>query len=880
METPAAPLGALTEQHLTDLVEKAAISPEILKAAGFYSYQSRSDLPQGLQHAPDGPGYVIAHYSVDGSITFQARPDTPVVDPETGKAKKYLFAKGASNGPFCHPAMKPLAGHAEVVIAVEGSKQAHAVASWAPEGVLVVGIPGCYGGIHDGLYSNDWTKLVKPGASVYLMFDKDVDGPRGNPKVYDAAKTLGDHLEVVCGARVRFIHLPTMGKDDDKNGADDFLASIKDESLRTSALRNLMTKAKGLGRRPAERTRQNTKAAELLKVDMATGRILAPTPNTGRPGASSDGTVILSAAAQIETVYYICNDLDPDRPSRVEYDLKVAVEVNGVVHTQTLRAVTDKDLKQARNWLSRITGGLGAVVPSPPGRNGEEDVERAIRAGSDPRTVTIYERSGWKEADGEVGFMDTKNHIRAHDTSPLTRARIKEPTMKTVAFPDPHLLTENEKAAAVRSILEMNDIFNDATGYELALGAASSAVLGLPPLGVTGTMGARGTGKSTSMNAVASIYGPKFECASFQGTENAIGDLGAGVHHLMLPVDDLQDLRTRGYNAVAENNAKFELLTRRSYQKGADTGRTRKHYNDSSGEWENKASDPSKPSFVVTAERKAIPVGAESSIDRTLLANVTPGSMFGPGDDARLSDIAGSGLPNRAWGAYIAWLAGIIESDYSGNLQRFFTEMDLGRTGFKSMLARENEDIEHMRRHEVASSPLWGLKMFLVFALETGVIDDAEYYHRLDGAISRLTHAMRFWDTQVAGRAAESAAFSKLISAVQSGKYVIDFAAGAWSLLEPGTTRLGWVGNIQGQQVVYLVEDVAARICRTDAKTLALDLDTHLLKDARTGGKKVSAHDRTKNKRGRLMAIPVADWGLFEDNPGQLESSREIDGAA
>lgn len=246
-------------------LNSAAITDAILDAAGVISL------------APGTPGGGIAFpwHDGNGQRAYQFRPDTPPAD-----GPKYIWPKDKST--FLWKLRDPGDGP---VVFVEGTKQALAVASWAPTDFAVYGMAGCWG----------WSKAqlgFAYGRVVYVLLDGDA---ATNLDVYTAGETLAERLNVEGAADVLFARLPVTGKD----GADDYLASL-DPDQRTERLSTLVQRAepKPAKRRPAgKRAKTDFHAPDgSLLAEKLAFAIMDDTPALisleGQPAFYADGVYV------------------------------------------------------------------------------------------------------------------------------------------------------------------------------------------------------------------------------------------------------------------------------------------------------------------------------------------------------------------------------------------------------------------------------------------------------------------------------------------------------------------------------------------------------------------------------------------------------------
>jgi len=188
-------------------------------------------------------GVLVFPWQDGDQRTLQRRqwPDDPAVNGSGPKSAKYLWEK---DRPLHLWAIRPVTAETKTVLIIEGTKQALAVASWAPPEYAIYAMAGC-----DGWVSADLARFA--GLRVIIMTDKDAGS---NPEVYEAAEALGAKLELL-DAEPRFVPSPGRAKD----GIDDFLAGIAPEQ-RPGVLVNLLAKAdeKDAGRPAARRPPRKT----------------------------------------------------------------------------------------------------------------------------------------------------------------------------------------------------------------------------------------------------------------------------------------------------------------------------------------------------------------------------------------------------------------------------------------------------------------------------------------------------------------------------------------------------------------------------------------------------------------------------------------------
>jgi putative DNA primase/helicase len=206
---------SLTPEH-RQYLRDSAITDEIMDASGIESTPS---------------GIVFPWKDGTGAVVRQQRPDAPRLDDE-GRPIKYVFPKGAKV-PFNK--LRDPEGSERMILA-EGTKQHHAVASYAPADMAVYGMSGCWG------YRNA-DLAVAEGRQVFVLMDADLET---NLDVWTAASDLTKQLKRHGATDVRYVFTTGTGK----QGVDDVLAAIPAER-RPDNLRRWLEQAESkLPRKP------------------------------------------------------------------------------------------------------------------------------------------------------------------------------------------------------------------------------------------------------------------------------------------------------------------------------------------------------------------------------------------------------------------------------------------------------------------------------------------------------------------------------------------------------------------------------------------------------------------------------------------------------
>lgn len=223
---------AITAAH-RELLTGSAITDSVIDSSGIESTATGLRFPWA-----DGVSAPV----------WQTRPDQPRMD-DNGKPVKYEFPKGAKV-PF-HK-LRDGEDFSRVIIA-EGTKQRHAVLSYAPADFAVYGMSGCWGYKHADL-------SVAEGRDVFLLLDADLDT---NADVWAAAEQLTKRLVRHGAKSVAYVATTGTGKE----GVDDVLARMPEEK-RASSLRMWLSQAPTkLPKRP------RAKAAQLCDTDSEAAKL-------------------------------------------------------------------------------------------------------------------------------------------------------------------------------------------------------------------------------------------------------------------------------------------------------------------------------------------------------------------------------------------------------------------------------------------------------------------------------------------------------------------------------------------------------------------------------------------------------------------------------
>ena len=234
---------ALAPEHARELHE-SAIPVSVAVAQGVRSAYVRDELPFWAQWIVDIHGDAVfpcLFYPMedpDGSVTGQVKPASGSVTDRDGEVLKYVSPGRADNPPRL-PVLRATQ-NPEVVLIVEGVKQALAALAWAPETWSIYRITGIWSWRVAGDDDDQGTPTphlaVVQGCDVVIVPDADA---KTNIRVFDGAAALGEACKGYAASSVKFARIPGAGKD----GLDDLLARLSDDEARRDMLVSLIARA-------------------------------------------------------------------------------------------------------------------------------------------------------------------------------------------------------------------------------------------------------------------------------------------------------------------------------------------------------------------------------------------------------------------------------------------------------------------------------------------------------------------------------------------------------------------------------------------------------------------------------------------------------------
>jgi energy-coupling factor transporter ATP-binding protein EcfA2 len=831
----AAPAEAktLTEAHLAYLAGEG-ISAEVAIAHKTYSVLTKADLPTELHFAWDGAGIVFTHFLVNGTEVPQYRPDNPTREGKDGKALKYVFPAGIQNGPFVSPLQTGLIAsrRAKQTFGAEGTKGLLAVvtvlhSAGAINDIVAVGLPGCWGGIKDGLSSKDFTTIVPRGTDYTVFLDGDVSK---KPGVFDAGKLHIDHISVACRTTAKLAILPVAGS----NGISDYLGGPLSDLSPAEKLEAMKDMAKAgrktLGRRPADKGRgAASKTPGGAKV-FWDEEVIA-TAIIDDQGNEKIDEVILDAAIRPTAIHTEYDDLNPGVPRASYFDLEI--RVGGAVYN--LHKIPSAGLADPRTFLTQLPGALGETVQMKP-RAGE-DIGEAIRGGSGHAgagvpVLTSLKRSGWHtrtEGDEKVARYVTGNlAIGPYDSVTDLTGSISDRSARGFTFPDPHELTRDECRDALLAVLHVEDgILINPTAWVMGVGMHFRAVGGRTRTGGIVLAGPRGCGKTSILRALAGLQTSEVFLDTFEGTVNAVAGMGRGLHHAVKHADDFRDKTAGSHQSKDAQRDALSALFRRMYS-GSEGVKARERVNRATGEVVAAHKESAEPCFIVTAEIAAMPLGqgSESDLERAIIVPVTKEDTFRPGGAAELQDLTTSGILHRANAAFIHYTALQIHSHYDSFEEYQAKTEDLHRS-LQEELADLCPEVGAPRRYEIAANALVGYKSLLQAASYFGAFEGGEAKARFEKAKSIVAAAMLRHHREFlgGGEGYEASIIDMITGVIASGKAYLGPLVQNTSAL-----RLGWHSKLKdGTEGVVLLPSALKQATGMDQQALNVALAPYLV---------------------------------------------------
>lgn len=228
---------SLEPRHREHLLS-SAISDAIIEDRGYYSLKpgdttSAAALlgikPASVKPAMHEGALVIPLHRLgeDKPYAYVLRPDRPITDKETGRARKYLYPTGMTNVLDALPRGREILGDPQRPIwLTEGAKKADALSTVFDDAAAVINLNGVYGwrttNKHGGkVAAPELQDIAWNEREVYICPDGDY---QTNPNVQRAINGLAQYLAAKYRVSAVWLVTPPQPPDGEKVGVDDYLA--------------------------------------------------------------------------------------------------------------------------------------------------------------------------------------------------------------------------------------------------------------------------------------------------------------------------------------------------------------------------------------------------------------------------------------------------------------------------------------------------------------------------------------------------------------------------------------------------------------------------------------------------------------------------------
>lgn len=663
----------LLPQHAA-LIAMSAISPEVAAARGYRSVTKKTEL-RGLGFGDSQcrtPALLIPVWGVTGEIaTFQVRPDQPRIDRD-GKVVKYETPSGSKMAlDVPRPVRAWLGDPSRPLVITEGARKADAAVSKSLCCIALLGVWNWRGTNEEGgkTVLPDWEHIALKGREVFLCFDSDV---MSKISVHIAMVRLKAFLEQ-RKARVRVIYLP-QGEGGAKTGLDDFLAAghtVEDlTALACDELREL--------------PRQDTDM-EFAGPYRATANGLSWAKST------RDGEVFVPLTNfRAKIVGQVIEDDGVETRRLMEIEAILKHRPGNPVRL----AVTANEFS-TMNWVLQH---LGAEAVVHAGFGTKEHVRTAIQLLSKEMVERrVYTHTGWRKigevwcylhAGGAIGPDGPVEGIEVHLPDALQPFKLRHPE------------TTAALQAAVRASLAFLEVAPHHITFPLfsAIWRAAMKTADFAP----DLVGPTGAGKTELAALMQQHWGGNMDSrhlpGSWSSTGNALEGLAFAAKDALLVVDDFAP--TGASADVARIHREADRLLR---AQGNSAGRLRMRADASL-----RPARPPRGLIVNTGED--VPRG-ESLRARLLIVELSHGMVNWEVLTVCQHD-AREGRYATAMAGFVQWLAARHDRIGSGMAAELAELRQAAMNGGR-----------HKRTPEIVVNLALGLRHFLAFAQEVGVLD-------------------------------------------------------------------------------------------------------------------------------------------------------------
>ena len=768
---PQSDIPTLSPSHL-DSLRGSGISDDIIRERGYRTVARQSDLialgfsERQAATAKNGHVLVIPLHGVDGGICgYIARPDSPRIDPKSGKPRKYELPPKSRQILDVPPGCRDKISDPSIPLFItEGAKKADAAVSAGLTCIDLAGVWNWRGTNKVGGTTAlpDWESIaLNDDRQVYIVFDSDVTI---KPGVWLAASRLGAVLRSKH-AHVSYIILPALNNGN-KCGLDDWLAENNND---TNALLQLACQALppnphnlGLG--------DDGKHQILFEVNDESGHWIARDDGIWIEVETNDpidGTIstlqpLANFTARIVASVTRNDGAETHHHERIEWRLGSHVSV---VDAEAI------DLLEHPDRVAREALGPGAIIPFkiPPRRLGEA-ISR-FSSLSPIQELMIYTHLGWEYIDKKPVYLSAGATIGAHGVVDGLAAE-PPPALCGFKLPPP----PDNPILAIRSVLKLLEIAPDRIMVPL-LGAVWRAPIGDVDwaLALSGHTGVR---KSTLAALAQSFWVPDARYdhlpSSFMATANSIADLEFLAADALLVVDEYTPRGSDGEQA--RYGATAERILR-----GASNhaGRTRMRADGSI-----KPDRPPKSLVLVTGESE---IEGESLRARTIMIEVEGGDVPTGAALSACQQCAQAGTYTQAMSAWIQYIAYATPAQMRQRLREF-----------PNLIGNAGHDRSRRNLNDVAS--VW--LEWLTWAARVGGISSEERIALSERVIVAITELAKTQERQIAEASVGERFVRLLLSSLNAGQAgitplgTITSQVQTWATaLEHAKPSVGWVAG-------------------------------------------------------------------------------------
>lgn len=602
------------------------------------------------------------------------------------------------------------------------------------------------------------------------------------------------------------------------------------EQKRAYAEAALADAAAKLGRRPAAR---KGAGSSQLSPEVAWDRGLIVEKATALDGTPAGETVLAEFAARRLRLVEKRRTALTDAAGEHLHDIEVAVGRVGTPDRREwiVQGVADAQLSTPRAWLNRIPRvGSSLIYAAAPGT--EAKIANALRSyqADAVEAISGFERTGWIELEtGDLVYLHGGGAIGIDGETNAARAEIPERYQSPLTFPNPAELSSEERAAAVRRLLDVRSEMHRGT-WVTAMGVAFYALAGLANRGSVAPYiyGLKGSGKTVTVAGVnsflSSVWGNRGQAmAKLDGTSAAIRDLSEGLDDLWLTVDDGRDKAATPHEQQVMLKV-IDGLARVAYEGGSATAK-KMVFNAATKRWA-PTTIPWSPAVMITSELIPDELGA-STLERFLPVEVTAENAFTSGTAEHYRALTSDSVPQRFTTLFIHWLASQIQA--AGGLTEWRERHQAARAELAAEIYAAG-GLTHRLAENVAIA-LTGhavLVDFLAGQPEVSEIERAALANDLDRMRAELTETVQQWASAGALADATVPPWQQVMTAVRdavaSGSVFIDnrradgrthgrIEQNLDEMYERAGVRfIGGIRSVDGRRYLAVIPGVAAEL--------------------------------------------------------------------